>query len=296
MPKIIHALVGLGFVLAFAPSAFAVKPNELESSVEDAGEKKWIPRMQVSVSHYGGFMDDSDPFTVLTASGSWKVFKSYNLSVSQSVTKVYAKYAGDQEVLPSDTKVSLSRVLKSLSIAGFKPRMSVSATLPVSEFSRRQSVWSRGTLAASADRSFLEGKLYTQLNASAGYYFNRYKTTVTDPGDAGGNPLRQAVFGLGQFVSYQVEESLSLESSFGLSKVRYYDIGFVNPVSYANRSALLGTDYYLQANVSWSYADQLTFIAGFDQSDRYEKFGGVRQAYLFDRYTSNWFVGAYSIF
>ncbi len=63
-------------------------------------------------------------------------------------------------------------------------------------------------------------------------------------------------------------------------------------MSYADNRAFLGTEYSIFAELAYKVNEMLSWSLGYDQSDEVEKTGGVREAYLFDRYATTWYVGA----
>lgn len=248
----------------------------------------------VSLNHFFGFRKEVDPFTVFDLGGSWKSY-GYSFSLSQRLTKSYFVYEDDSEVQPADTVVGVSRSMAQ-NFYGFKPTLAFSLTLPVSEFSRRQEIRTKPKLGISLSRSFLDERLSYSLGALAQYNISEYTTTKTGVGAGGGTPLREYNWAIENTLAYNLREDLTLTAFLSYVRVKYFDLGYRNRVSTATEDALLNTNYSIDFNASYQLLPQLSIGGGYSQSDIVEKTGGIIEAYVFDVYTTQWYVGLSSSF
>jgi hypothetical protein len=274
-----------------SPVPSVANPEELFTEAEAAAEKEgsgWIPKGSLSLVHYYGFRGDVDPLTVAELSASW-MYNGYSLGVVQSMTKYYYIYGGDSEVQAADTILKIGRKV-SEPIYGFEVATTLSATLPVSQFSRDHGVRSKPGLSVSGRRSFLDKKLDYTLGIAGQYSVNRYTTTRTGLGVNGGRPLRHYSYTIDNILTYMPIEKLSLSGLIRYVRVNYHDVGFRNRVSAAGNTAWLDTNYSIDLGISYEVWEKVSVGGGYSQSDTFEKTGGVREAYLFDQYTTQWYL------
>lgn len=271
---------------AASPQA-AVEP--LSGDAQKAASEEPAYGFSLNLNHFFGFRQEVDPFTVFDLGGSWKAH-GYRLSLSQRLTKSYFVYEDDSEVQAADTVLSLSRPFGQ-PIYGFKAGLSFSLTLPVSEFSRRQEVTTKPRLGLSLSRDFLDGRLNYSVGGAFQYNISEYRTTKTGVGAGGGSPLREYNWALDNTLAYKLVDKLTLTAYLSYIRIKYFDVGYKNRVSTATNDALLNTNYTIDFNASYQVLPQLAIGGGYSQSDIVEKTGGITEAYLFDVYTTQWYMG-----
>ncbi len=255
----------------------------------------WIPvSYSAAAVHYYGFRGDVDPFTVVELGANWKV-DHYTLAISQSLTKYYFVNSGDAEVQAADTVLTANREL-SHQYYGFKGSSFFILTLPVSEFSRDQGVITKSRLGAIFSREFFDKTLKYSIGGGFQYNWNRYTSTRTGTGEGGGRPLRHYTYSIDNSASYKLIDKLSADAAISYIQVYYQDIGYRNRQSTASADALLNNNYSIGLGLSYELNEHLSLSGGYSQSDVVEKTGGVREAYLFDAYTTQWYVGLSSSF
>ena len=249
-----------------------------------------------SLSHYLGARDDSDPLTSIVFSAGWKS-GDWSGSITQPFSKYYVVNSGEDEVRPSDSILGVSRKLDLLPFAPeWSSKGRFSLTLPVSEFSRMQGVVSKPKVSLSLGRSFFNEALNYSLAPSVQYFFNRYKTTKSSVGDGGGTPLRQYMFKLSQSLTYSPIDDVSLSGSISYVQTNYEDLGFENRTSTTQDRALSQENYELDFSASYSLTEKLSLALGYGQSDKFERTYGSQEFYLFDEFTTQFYVSAASTF
>jgi hypothetical protein len=264
--------------------------EDLDASIDAADEENsgWVPKASLELVHYYGFRGDVDPITVAEIGASWK-YRGYSLGLVQSATKYYYIYGGDSEVQAADTVLKVGRKF-SEPIYGFKVGTTVSLTLPVSQFSRDHGIQTKPSVSVAGTRSFFDKKLDYTLAAGFQYFVNRYTTTRTGLGVNGGRPLRQFSYTIDNVVTYTPVEKISFSGLLRYTRVNYHDIGYRNRVSAAGNTAWLDTNYSIDLGASYELWKDISIGGGYSQSDVFEKTGGVREAYLFDQYTTQWYL------
>ena len=249
----------------------------------------------VSLSHYMGARDDSDPVSAMSLSMSWKVQEHWNIGVAQPFSKLYVINSGEEEFTPSDTRFSLSRSFEDL-YQGWDLSAGFGLTAPVSEFSRLQGVLTKTSLSLSLSQGFFDDALSVSIGPGFGYQFNRYSTTKTDNGSNGGNPMRQYNWSFGGSASYKILEKLSANSSIAYTQVYYEDLGLRSKQGTATGNALLNEDYAIDLSLAYQLTDKIALKGGYNQSDIVEKLYGRQEVYFFDEYATQYYVGMNAVF
>ena len=205
--------------------------------------------------------------------------------------------SGEDEVRPSDYIIAVSRKMDLLPFASeWSTKGRFSLTLPISEFSRMQGVVSKPKVSFSLGRSFFNDSLNYSLSPSAQYFFNRYKTTKSSVGDGGGTPLRQYMLKLSQSLSYSPLEDFTLSGSVAYVQINYEDLGLENRVSTTQKRALSQENYELDFSASYSLTEKVSLALGYGQSDTFERTFGSQEFYLFDEFSTQFYVSASSSF
>jgi len=280
---------------SFATISAGSVPPTSGLQISDSAVKAGAPASySVSATHYYGFRQDIDPLSVVNLGARWNL-GSMKLGLSQSFTKLYFVAPGDQEIQAADTAISLSRELPEF-IDGFTPGLFFGATLPVSEYSRLQGVISRPNLALSMSRPLWNEQTTFAFGASGTYHINRYKTTRTGLGAGGGKPMRQYSYSFDSSLRTEWNKAWSASAAVSYVRIALSDVGFVSRGSESSRDRLLNANYSVNLALGYEVMPQLTVNGGYSQSDLVEKTGGVTEAYLFDEYTTQWYMGLASSF
>ncbi len=273
---------------AAAPASPQTANQPLSQEAQKASTDEKVYGFGLGLTHYLGFRKEVDPFTAIDLSGLWR-FNKYNFSLGQRLNKSYYVYAEEDEIQAADTVLGVSRAFDK-PFYGFQTAASFSLTLPVSEFSRRQEVTSKPRAEVSITQNFFEERLSYTLGAGAQYNISRYKTTKTTPGGSGGSPLREYSWSIDNTLAYTVLEDLTTTAAVSYVRIKYFDLGYRNRVSTATSAALLNTNYSIDLNASYQILEELVLGGGYSQSDLVEKTGGISEAYIFDIYTTQWYV------
>lgn len=242
----------------------------------------------VSLSHFAGFEAIVEPLTSLSFSAGYK-FGEHSFSVSQDVDKYYFVDPKGATFVQEDTSLGYSRPLAQKPFASTL-KAGVSATVPISEYSRIQGVLTKIRLSVSGAKDFMDGKLSLNLGTFFRYQLNRFQTTVTSP-SGGGQPMPWIQYGVSMDVSYQIHEKWSLSASNSYSELWFEktERGDRDP------EYLPQHPYNFDFSVNYAPEPPINVGCGYSYGSRFEQAGRF-DFVLFDQYASYWFLTAgYSI-
>ncbi len=135
--------------------------------------------------------DEVRDFSEFLIEAKYHFNEKTSIAIGQEAKKLYEIAAvGEDEFLPGDTRVYLSREL-SPDFFTIQWDLEVGATLPVSQESRDTKHVTRPHLALRASRSFFRDLVTVGYSPFVSYSFNQYATSKA------GQPLQKIVFGQG---------------------------------------------------------------------------------------------------
>lgn len=290
-------------IFALASNALAQQENEVAAeqpeqsggatpvgqSDKEGNDKASLLGYAFSLTHYAGFRGDVDPITVGSLSYQRKI-ENIKVGLSQAFTKYYVINEGESELKLADTTLSASTSFDGK--YGISHGVSLSLTLPVSEFSREQNVITATRVGLSSSRSFWSGRLNYTITPGFRYFFNQFTTTRSNSGDGGGNPLRHYMMNIDQSLSYKLLTKLSLSVFLSYQQIFYEDIGYRNRVSIASSDALLSEAYSIDLSASYLIRENLSAGLGYSQGDNFERTYGIQEFYIFDQYSTQLYLTA----
>ena len=261
-------------------SAEDLKPKAKENKLsvkKKEKKKKW--RLSGSGHFTEFFTDLVDPSLGFNFSLVYLKNKKTQLSVSQSITKLLVKNQGEDEIVPQDTLLRYSFKPKLTFFGGGHASLGSSLKLPISEYSRKNGVWTSLGLNSSLTWYYLNKTISNTAGASGTIYLNQYRTKHEDFGGSA-LPYLNANFSWNLAYSGHKDLVYSLSASYG--EIRYYNIedesffadtGFDHP-------------YSLGLNVSYQFDEALGFSLSYGQSNVFEQYGNI-DYYIFDEQNSN---------
>jgi hypothetical protein len=262
----------------------------VESTIQAQSDPFVAGAYFLSAEHYAGFRKEVDPSTVFTLGGS-REWNDWDGFLTQPAVKYYRVIKGDPEFELVDTVFGASRDLPEL-FTGWSQKVTLSSTLPVSDFSNDQDVITKPKVSWAHSRTFFNDRLSYSLTPTFRYYVNRYETTQTGIGTGGGIPLRQYMWTIDQSAVYSFSPMLTFSAFVSYVQIHDHEIGKRNRVATNDENVLLSEDYSLNLAVNYQVNQRLTLSAGYDQSDSVERAYGLQKIYAFDEYNSQWFASA----
>ena len=262
--------------------------NESEPTANDKPQREWSLASNASLSSDTSF---NDPTSSLGLSYS-RPWQSYNVSASLSLLKKYYIYPSEDELVLNDPSISLSREVFTIGDL-FPFRASLSMTLPLSEFSRDNNIYSRLSAGLSTSEQLLAERLSISYRMKATLHTSEYQSTQGGDG-VGGSALPMWSYLLGQSGSYKILETWSLSYSLGYSEITYYDLD-PNKVEAATVVDLPDQSYSLSASISWQAFPSLGFEFGFNQGSQI-LYPGLVDVVIYDEEFSQWFISLQHVY
>lgn len=245
----------------------------------------------LNLSHYVGVKEDLDPISLAILEGFYLYKKMHSFWLSQSFTKLYIVDGEENQIQLSDLRFYYKYNLNK-NLYQWKVSAGTGASLPFSAFSRRHGVLSKVNMFFSFSRSFFLERVRVSFSPSVYFYWNEYKTTVSNPGDQGGRPLNR--FRLGGLVSssFKLIENLGFNFSATWYRNYYETLEFKNSFDpYGNEINPPNHSYSFTASLGykWKKLEKMSFLMGFYQSSLAETVGGV-EVVLLDVERSQYFL------
>lgn len=135
-------------------------------------------RLQTYVTHTPRLRNDQKDFTDILLRADYNINNKHSLRFQQYFTKYYSKYSSDYEFQPFDTSVAHFYRMdwKPLGI-GLQWRNHV--TLPISNASQRDNLYTNYQTSIIASKAFFGGKFIAFAIPYFRYFFYEYKTSVS---------------------------------------------------------------------------------------------------------------------
>jgi len=289
-----HKLVRVVFLLFLfgGTSAWAQNPAlEAQSTakIKKTAPKTW--RVFGTLEHYFPVDTDQETVGAFYFIGSNR-FSWGSLQVFQPIIKLYEVDPGEPEVQFADTSFRFFSNPSSF-IDNWTFRYRLDASAPTSEFSRDNGVMSRPGFQAILETS--AGKAYFSIRPMFRYFLNRFTTTVSEPGDGGGRPLRQYMAGTTLLGVYGLTKKLSAAGA-----VSYFQIGYEQTAERNENPALGASDfknhqYLMDLSLSYQANRFLSFTGGYSIDSLVERYGGI-EFVAYDQEISIWYLSATTTF
>lgn len=273
-------------------TAPASTPEPSKEDSKPAEEPKTLLErfmFQAVAYHYLGFQDDVDPTSVFYLFGYYRWSPNHTTRLSQPMTKLYDIPEGDDELLLSDTQIRHTWKVTPDLWQGFALQAKPEITIPISEYSREQSVYTKPALTLELRRSFFDGKLDLILYGYDREYINEYRTTRTLTGGSGGSPMRRRQNGLGHVVGYNFSEKLGASYTLEYNEIRYEEVGRRNREAMAGGRNIFGHNYSFDASITYELMHNFFGYLGYAQEDAVERGGGL-EINAFDPVVSQWYI------
>lgn len=271
------------------------KASKLTSVKIADSKKETAANVSIKASHFFGMQDDIKPETSMEVATGFKFSDSHSIGISLSAVKYYDIPKDEEEWLLADPIVGYRYTIISQEAwknGKFGPTLALapSLSIPVSENSQINDLITRFGLALPIEYKTENQNLFFSLTPRFLYYFNRYKTTPTEPGDAGGQPLRKSNISIAGLVSWQALKFLSFDIFGRYGQVRYESIELANRV---NSGEILPVQhiYAFDLSLAVTLQEQAKIRFGYTKEDPVEQNGGV-QILAYDELTAKIYAGA----
>lgn len=246
----------------------------------------------VFAQHYMGFGDQrNEPSTFFWAQLNYRLPAQWTAFVIQTGQKVYfINDSNEPEVIVNDSFLGLQKNFRD--IFGGNAQVRFRATVPISEFSRRNGLISRPDIRLRNAWS-ISDKLSLILGLEVAPYFNRFTTRATSSTDAGeGSPMPLLRTVLQSIVNYNLAPKLSLSSYFFYVDRQFERLGPSNNISDGNTS---NHDFWYGLSANYQATKKLTTTLAFDHANTIEA-NGSTEFYIFDPVASQWSLGLTYVF
>ena len=231
---------------------------------------------------YSTDLTGSNPVSSFNGSLSYKWTEKISFAVSQSITKRFFIYPNQDEFSLSDTVLSASYSLGE--IWSLNHRLSLSGSLPISEYSRDNDRYSTFSLSYGSSHSPVE-KLNLSYGLSGRLFTSRYQSEISGDG-RGGFALPVSSFGISHSGSYQILDSLSATYSLSNTRVWYYDL---NPDEALAFSDVPDDTYSASLGISYSLGQGISISTGFAKGNLITQIDSLDLA-IFDAELSQWYI------
>lgn len=235
---------------------------------------------------YFASMQGVNPASSFGLSASKVYQEKYRTFFSQSLVKPYYIYEGEPEFDFADSSFGISGPLPEW-FEGLKLSWNLAATLPLSDYSRRNEVYTKPQAAISASESRLDDRLSLQYGAYFRAFFSKYQSERTGHG-RGGRPLPILSYGVSHSGSYKISDAYSAAYSLAYNETHYYSL---DPVGSETIRAIDLPDqtYAVSFSTSWAATDAWSWSLGLTQGSQILHAGTV-DLVLYDEDRSQWFV------
>ncbi|MCB0408381.1 MAG: hypothetical protein KDD34_09265, partial [Bdellovibrionales bacterium] len=244
-----------------------------------------------TATYYNGFRTDSQ------SSGAYELFGAYaikpgSLQVYQLINHLYVKNEGEEELQASDTSLRFLAKSRPLFDTDWTWQYRIEVTLPISQFSQDQDVYSKPALEGRFNKSFLQDRLSISARPFVRRYLNRYTTTVSSPGAGGGRPLISTKAGLTLLGSYSLSDRLSFTAVGGYNEINYEKTKYENAQKPLGQSDFATHQYVYDLSLSYDIQPgEWTATFGYGLDSIVERLGGIE--YLtYDDKIAYWYLGA----
>ncbi|NRA45986.1 MAG: hypothetical protein HRU09_13625 [Oligoflexales bacterium] len=259
--------------------------SETDHEVKKTQKKLKKDKSKKKISLSGGmsytqfFSDLVDPSLSFSFSLVYLKNKKTSISVSQSVSKLLVKNQEDDELVPQDTSISYTFKPKLTFFGGGHASVGSSLRLPVSQYSRKNGVWTTIGLRSSLTWYYLDKKLSNTAGISGSIYGNQYRTRHED---YGGGALPYLSGTASWSLSYSGYQDLVFSLSASYGEIRYYNIEDEN--FFADTS--FDHPYSIGLSASYMVMESLSLGLSYGQSNIFEQYGNL-DYYVFDDENSN---------
>lgn len=266
-------------------------PGILYVKNKDDLKKSNFFQSSLILSHYVGVKEDTDPFSLATLEGTYNYKKIHTFGISQSFTKLYIIDGEENEVQLADLQLFYRHKLNPTLIPtyGWSIYPTFRTSLPFSNHSRRQGILSKFSTSLFFVKSFFSRKFTLSVAPTTDFYWNQYKTTVSNPGDQGGTPLMQYRLGIKFNTSLKLINHVRFNISTAWTRNYYETPKFKNAFDpYGNETHPPNHSYSFTPSLSYQW-QKMSFYLGFLQSNFAEVAGHV-QVVLLDLERSQYFI------
>lgn len=213
-------------------------------------------------------------------------YQGYTLTMSQSIVKPYFIYPGESPIDFSDTVISLSHPLPEW-LEGMNLSLSATATLPLSQYSRRNDIYTKPKMALAASHKFFEDKLQFSYGIHTMLYISEFQSEATGAG-RGGGALPKFGYGYSHSGRYKLNQDFSTSYSLSYNQTYYYSL---DPTTTEALTVVNLPDetYSVSFSLGWSISDQWSLSAGLTQGTQILH-GGTVDLVIYDVARSQWFL------
>ena len=234
----------------------------------------------MTFSHYLGVKEDLDPLSVIDLKASYHYRNLHSIEIFESFTKLYVVDGEQSEVQPADFLFYYKYRLSVNPIYGWDILTHLGGSLPLSAFSRRHGIVTKLNFSFSFSRFLWAKRLNISFSPQSYAHWNRFKTTISNPGDNGGRPL--IAYKLGFLLSSSVKILKDLNFEFSTTWYRnYYEVLALKNAfdPYGNETNPPNHSYSFTASLSYQWK-KAGLSLGFIQRNIAETLGGVEVVLL----------------
>ncbi len=213
-------------------------------------------------------------------------WQDFQVSGNLSFLKKFYIYPSEDELVLNDPSLGISRELFRLA-AWFPVNGNLSMTLPLSEFSRENSIISRISAGLSGFEQILDKRLGLSYAIRSTLHLSEYETTKGGDG-LGGSPLPIWSYSLQHAGEYQLGHNWSCSYSLAYSEVYYYDLD-PNESEALTAVDLPDQSYNLSTGVNWQAQASLRVGLGYNQGSQI-LYPGLQDFVLYDEDLSQWYL------
>ncbi len=239
----------------------------------------------LSLDYDSGFVEN-DPVLSFAAQYQQKLDPLYGIQCVQGISKNFYTDATQTEWVLGDTMLALLLYPMSL-VPPVTWTVRLGMTLPLSQASRRNQVYSRPELASTASYALSTA---TKISAT-GFLrmpWSAYQTTAGTDG-VGGDPLPRYAYG----AAFTLLQEAFWQSQLFL-RASYYETKYYKSTEEgASTLPLLGLPeqgYSLTLRMEWPLTEQLALTGGISQGSVLEQ-AGLSDYKIFDEEASTWSLG-----
>ena len=255
--------------------------------------------LKAGLEYTGGFIISADRAARLSASGSYRLSESLSLSLAQSLNQHYIRNpnSNDTGLWIQDTLLSLQKKFK-LPSRENNLTAGLSASLPLSYYSRANDIYSLGTayltwsVKLDSFLGFLPKEMKNiafSLKPAARMYFSKYTTSPTIGQSAGGAPLPLFLFGVqAASLSMDITDYFSLSGSYGQWAVSVQNIS-PDAAGDPNYKKRLRHFYILSLAGIFKPGKKWELALSYSHGERLDQQGRI-EAVAFDKWVSVWAV------
>jgi hypothetical protein len=227
-----------------------------------------------------------DPSMSISGSLSHNFSKKWGVALAQGVERNFYLDSATREWELADTVIAVNLYPRSL-IANVNWTLRLQATLPTSDISQINEVYSKPEARLNASMPLMEG-LSLGLNGFVRATLSRYESATVQDG-AGGAPLPSLSYGMAQSGNWQWLADWSLAYGASYTEIIYHDIEYVgtgDPALFKQPDQA----YSLSISLNWNINDINSINAAYSYGGLLLQ-PGIDDYVLFDAEDSRWSLG-----